>query len=76
MTGELLDIVQTLGSLVSVVLIPIWKSLDGLRKGQEKTNVILARDYVTKTECYARHQVIHEDMTRAHERMDEMLNQQ
>lgn len=72
MTIEITDIIQTLGSLTTVILIPIWKSINELRKGQERTNVILARDYVAKNECKHKHDQIHSDMYRIHERIDEL----
>ncbi len=73
MTLEFSDIIQTLGSLSGLILIPIWKSINELRKGQEKTNVILARDYVTKAECRHTHETVRKDMERVHERVDEMI---
>jgi len=72
MSFEFFDIIQTLGSIASIVLIPIWKSINELRKGQERTNVILARDYVAKNECKHNHKILHGDITRIHERIDEL----
>lgn len=72
MTIEISDIIQTLGSLTSIILIPIWKTINELRKGQERTNVILARDYVAKNECKHRHELLHGDLNRIHERIDEV----
>jgi len=72
MNIELVDIIQTIGSLASVVLIPIWKSMNDLRKGQERTNVILARDYVAKSECKHKHDLLYSDINRIHERIDEL----
>jgi len=72
---EITDIIQTLGSMASVVLIPIWKTINELRKGQERTNVILARDYVAKNECKHRHETLHSDLNRVHKRIDEIKKQ-
>lgn len=72
MTLEIFDVIQTLGSIASIVLIPIWKSINELRKGQERTNVILARDYVAKNECKHHHDKLHGDINRIHERIDEI----
>lgn len=72
MTFEIPEIIQTLGSIASIVLIPIWRSINELRKGQERTNVILARDYVAKNECKHSHKMLHEDINRIHERIDEI----
>ena len=69
---EMMDIVQTVGSLASIVLIPIWKSMNDLRKGQAETNVILARDYVQKSECQNMHNNFHGDIARIHERIDDL----
>jgi len=74
MTVEIVDIIQTMGSLASIVLIPIWKSMNELRKGQERTNVILARDYVAKNECKHKHDLLHSDIGRIHERIDELTD--
>ena len=70
---DLSGIIQTLGSLSGFVLIPIWRSINELRKGQEKTNVILARDYVSKSECRHNHETLHKDINRIHERMDDVI---
>jgi len=72
MTIDVMDVVQTMGSLVSIVLIPIWKTMSDLRKGQAETNVILARDYVQKSECQNMHNKVHDDITRIHERIDDL----
>lgn len=56
-----------------MVLLPIWRTIGELRRGQERTNVILARDYVAKNECKHRHELIHADITRVHDRMDEII---
>jgi len=69
---DIADVIQTLGSITSIVLIPIWRSIIELRKGQERTNVILARDYVAKNECKHKHEQIHSDMNRVHERIDKI----
>ncbi|MGD9808894.1 MAG: hypothetical protein AB7E76_10785 [Deferribacterales bacterium] len=71
MTIEISDIIQTLGSIASLVLIPIWRSINALRESQNKTNIILARDYVSKKECRERHGQLHSDMIRIHARIDE-----
>lgn len=68
---EIPDIIQTLGSLASLILIPIWRSINSLRESQNKTNIILARDYVSKKECHERHSQLHSDMIRIHARIDE-----
>jgi len=67
------DIIQNLGSLSAMVLLPLWRSIGELRKGQERTNVILARDYVAKNECKHKHQLLHSDISRIHERVDEII---
>ena len=72
MTIEIPEVIQTLGSIASIVLIPIWKSINELRKGQERTNVILARDYVAKKECKHNHELLHTDINRMQERIDEL----
>ncbi|PLX65996.1 MAG: hypothetical protein C0602_12750 [Denitrovibrio sp.] len=72
MTYEIFDVIQTVGSTASIVLIPIWKSINELRKGQERTNVILARDYVAKNECKDKHKLLHSDINRIQERIDDL----
>lgn len=72
MTIEISDVIQTIGSLASIILLPIWKTISELRKGQERTNVILARDYVAKNECRHNHELLHGDISRIHERIDEI----
>ncbi|TCK58187.1 hypothetical protein [Seleniivibrio woodruffii] len=67
------DIIQNLGSLSAMVLLPLWRSIGELRKGQERTNIILARDYVAKNECKHKHQLLHSDISRIHERVDEII---
>ncbi|ADD69008.1 hypothetical protein Dacet_2246 [Denitrovibrio acetiphilus DSM 12809] len=71
MSIEISDIIQTVGSVASLVLIPIWRSINCLRDSQNKTNVILARDYVTKKECQHKHNLLHTDIVRIHGRIDE-----
>lgn len=73
MTMDISDIIQNLGGLSAMVLLPIWRTIGELRRGQERTNVILARDYVAKNECKHRHELIHADITRVYDRMDEMI---
>jgi len=72
MTIEISDIIQTLGSIASLVLIPIWRSINALSKSQTETNIILARDYTTKKECQQKHNQVHSDITRIHARIDEI----
>lgn len=72
MTIEIGDILRTFGSLTGLILIPIWRSINELRKGQERTNVILARDYVAKNECKHKHELLHGDISRIHERIDDI----
>jgi len=71
MTIEVSDIIQTIGSIASLVLIPIWRSINALRDNQTKTNIILARDYMSKKECQQRHSQLHTDIVRLHARIDE-----
>lgn len=73
MTADVGDIIQIAGSLWGLILIPIWRSINELRKGQEKTNVILARDYVAKSECRHSHENLRSEMNRVHERLDEII---
>ncbi len=73
MTMDISDIIQNLGGLSAMVLLPIWRTISELRRGQERTNVILARDYVAKNECKHRHELLHSDITRVHDRMDEII---
>lgn len=71
MSIEISDILQILGSLASLILIPIWRSINSLKDSQNKTNIILARDYVTKKECRNMHSQTHADIIRLHGRIDE-----
>ncbi|MGE4268450.1 MAG: hypothetical protein AB7F25_13535 [Deferribacterales bacterium] len=73
MIMDISDIIQNLGGLSAMVLLPIWRTINELRRGQEKTNVILARDYVAKNECKHRHELLHADIARVHDRVDEIL---
>jgi hypothetical protein len=63
MSIEFMDVIQTVGSLVSLVLIPVWKSISDLK-------VIMAKDYMTKADCQVRHMHIDESIVRIHERID------
>jgi hypothetical protein len=68
---ELLSIVQTIGSLASLILIPVWNELKSLRKDIADTQVSIARDYPTKEDCQRRHADINADIKRVHDRIDE-----
>ena len=71
MATELLSIVQTIGSLASLILIPVWNELKSLRKDIADTQVSIARDYPTKEDCQRRHADINADIKRVHDRIDE-----
>lgn len=71
MATELLSIVQTIGSLASLILIPVWNELKSLRKDIADTQVSIARDYPTKEDCQRRHADINADIKRMHDRIDE-----
>jgi hypothetical protein len=71
MALEIMPFVQTAGSIASLVLIPIWKSLSALRREQEKTNIKLAEQYVDKNTCKDHRDKIDRSLARAHARIDE-----
>jgi hypothetical protein len=60
---EFIDIIQT---VISLVLIPIWKSIYDLK-------VLIANDYVTKNDCRAQNVKNEKDLRRIHERIDEVI---
>lgn len=71
MAGEILSVAQTIGSLASLILIPVWSELKSLRKDIADTQVSVARDYPTKEDCQRRHAEINADIKRVHDRIDE-----
>ena len=78
MAIEFMDVVRDIGSIATLVLIPIWKGISGVKEELTKTNLKLAENYMTKSDCYKkhleckqRHKDCIDDMKRIHDRIDE-----
>lgn len=78
MAIDLMDVVRDIGSVATLVLIPIWKGISGVKEELTKTNLKLAENYMTKADCYKKHdecKQMHkehaDDIKRIHDRIDE-----
>ena len=78
MAIDLMDVVRDIGSVATLVLIPIWKGISGVKEELTKTNLKLAENYMTKSDCYEKHsecKQMHkdcvDDIKRIHDRIDE-----
>lgn len=78
MAVEFMDIVRDIGSIATLVLIPIWKGISGVKEELTKTNLKLAENYTTKSDCDKKHQECKQmhkecvdDIKRIHDRIDE-----
>ena len=56
MAIEFMDGLKDLASMASFVLLPIWKAISGVKEELTQTNLTLAKDYMTKTECDKKHE--------------------
>ena len=68
---EFMDVVSDIGSIATLVLIPIWKGISGVKEELTKTNLTLAKEYMTKADCDKRHADCNNDIKRIHDRIDE-----
>lgn len=73
-----MDVVRDIGSVATLVLIPIWKGISGVKEELTKTNLKLAENYMTKSDCDKKHseyKQMHkdcvDDIKRIHDRIDE-----
>ena len=78
MAVEFMDVVRDIGSVATLVLIPIWKGISGVKEELTKTNLKLAENYMTKSDCDKKHadyKQMHkecvDDIKRIHDRIDE-----
>ena len=78
MAVEFMDVVRDIGSVATLVLIPIWKGISGVKEELTKTNLKLAENYMTKSDCdkkhadcIQRHKDCTDDIKRLHDRIDE-----
>lgn len=78
MAIDLMDVVRDIGSVATLVLIPIWKGISGVKEELTKTNLKLAENYMTKSDCDKKHEdckQMHkdcvDDIKRIHDRIDE-----
>ncbi|MGE4420576.1 MAG: hypothetical protein AB7D38_12215 [Sulfurimonas sp.] len=71
MAIEFMDVMRDIGSIATLVLIPIWKGISGVKDELTKTNLTLAKDYMTKADCDKKHADCNNAITRIHDRIDE-----
>lgn len=78
MAVEFMDVVRDIGSVATLVLIPIWKGISGVKEELTKTNLKLAENYMTKSDCdkkhadcIQRHKDCTDDIKRIYDRIDE-----
>ena len=78
MAIEFMDVVRDIGSIATLVLIPIWKGISGVKEELTKTNLKLAENYMTKLDCDKKHlecKQMHkdciDDIKRINDRIDE-----
>lgn len=71
MAIEASEILQFISVGANLILLPIWKELKELRRGQEQTNITLAKEYMAKADCNQKHADINSDIKRIHDRIDE-----
>ena len=71
MAIEFMDVVRDIGSIATLVLIPIWNGISGVKEELTKTNLKLAENYMTKLDCDKKHKDCIDDIKRIHDRIDE-----
>ena len=71
MAIDLMDVVRDMGSVATLVLIPIWKGISAVKDELTKTNLTLAKEYMTKADCDKKHADCNNDIKRIHDRIDD-----